>query len=351
MTLFSPQYLPLYSILRSGQREVTVYGAISIYDGLGRKVFTYGDTNYLLWTRSILKPWQLAGHLHILKEHFPDLEAKHFALMSASQSADDIQLQLLKEIEVISKVQTSHLRCPKALPSFGERKFLFQQQNIAPSANYHPCAGKHMGYILAQIAAGRDPDNYLQENGPQFDLSKTLLKHLLSIISQNQSIATTTDGCLLPNYGFSLEAMSLLYGQLGADNYNTSTINKPSSEELVQAMTNLSLIRAYFFDYPEIIGGSSRLDTRLMHELKAKTGINIIAKEGADGLLALGLPKSKNTPEGLGIIIKTSSGFYQEHLEPVAQKLLTHFLPQYLPKADEFPQHIQREFHFEPKKN
>ena len=60
---------PLFTIERSGRKEVTVYGIVCLVSGFDsssklqsidtvRPLVQLGDINYQLWSRSLLKPWQ-----------------------------------------------------------------------------------------------------------------------------------------------------------------------------------------------------------------------------------------------------------------------------------------------------
>ncbi|MFX6857585.1 asparaginase, partial [Acinetobacter baumannii] len=93
-------------IERSEQPEVTVYGIISVVGansstGKVDEILAYGDVNHFLWSRSLLKPWQLLSHYEIIKENFPKLKPKHLALMMASHSCEQIHLDLLADIIAI----------------------------------------------------------------------------------------------------------------------------------------------------------------------------------------------------------------------------------------------------------
>ena len=56
--------------------------------------------------------------------------------------------------------------------------------------------------------------------------------------------------------------------------------------------------------YPDLVGGFNRLDTTVMKSC----GGQVIAKEGADGLLGLVIVHP-DFPEGLGVVIKIAQGW------------------------------------------
>ena len=55
---------------------------------------------------------------------------------------------------------------------------------------------------------------------------------------------------------------------------------------------------------PDLVGGFNRLDSTILKSC----GGNVIAKEGADGLLGLAI-KHPDFPEGLGVVIKVAHGW------------------------------------------
>ena len=50
--------------------------------------------------------------------------------------------------------------------------------------------------------------------------------------------------------------------------------------------------------------------------------IHVIAKEGADGLLALGIGPNAKFSDGLGLLIKIASGYEPKQLDLIVRQLL-----------------------------
>jgi L-asparaginase II len=121
-----------------------------------------GDINYQLWSRSLLKPWQLVQHLPILKRHFPQLKSEHLALFMASHSAEPRHLELLEEIIAITGANEAGLKCPPATPLSSETKSQIGPGEEKARRRFHNCSGKHIGYLSAIKASGGDPEKYLQ---------------------------------------------------------------------------------------------------------------------------------------------------------------------------------------------
>jgi len=158
---------PIFTIERSGQPEVTVSGIISVVAGaehkdLGRTLLALGDVSYELWSRSLLKPWQLLSHLHLLKEAYPSLEPQHFALITASHSGESAHLCVLHELLRIGELEESLLKCPAAMPLSAEVRMKLQREGHAPRPLFNNCSGKHIGYLHAIKAQSGVLEPYLQ---------------------------------------------------------------------------------------------------------------------------------------------------------------------------------------------
>ena len=68
---------------------------------------------------------------------------------------------------------------------------------------------------------------------------------------------------------------------------------------------------------PDLVGGFNRLDTTIIKTCKG----NVIAKEGADGLLGLSIIHD-DYPEGLGVVVKIAHGWNPQATWYVARGIL-----------------------------
>jgi L-asparaginase II len=69
--------------------------------------------------------------------------------------------------------------------------------------------------------------------------------------------------------------------------------------------------------YPDLVGGFNRLDTTVMKSCNGQ----VIAKEGADGLLGMGIVHP-DYPDGLGVVIKIAHGWNPQATWYVARGIL-----------------------------
>ena len=308
-------FQPLFTIRRSGRLEVVVYGIVSVVTGRDcQSLMAAGDTDFELWSRSLLKPWQLLTNFKILKSHYPALQDKHFALFMASHSADADHLQALEEIIEICGLDEGQLLCPPARPLDGATRALMKERGEKPQRRYHNCSGKHSGYLAAVKAQAGNMGNYLIEA----EAHHSRLKNILSLLTgrQSESFTATTDGCQLPNYALSTRELSLAYMTL----LNRNTL--PAAAQASELFENYEQLGSLMLAYPQMISGLGRLDYKIMAREIFADAPPMVAKEGADGLLGIGVAASEKYPDGVGIAIKLSSGFDSHHMEIITREIL-----------------------------
>lgn len=312
-----PPWQLLYSLERAGLNEVSVSGIIAAtagFDDEDKLFLESGDADYVLWTRSLLKPFQLASHLQILQDSYPSLRPEHYALMSSSHNCEALHLQLLHEIMEIGQVTEDQLLCPSAWPGDVCTREKFKLAGQRPQALYHNCSGKHFSYLMSLQAQGKPLNEYTEFNNVEHIRLEQLLSRILR--RSESSFLKTTDGCQMPNHAMSVREMATLYRRLAFAS-GTPDASASADDRMLGIVGNL------MHTYPDILGGNNRLDTKIMHgDRTAGSAVKFIAKDGADGLLAIGVLPTERFKNGLGMVIKLSSGYDIRHMEAIATQIL-----------------------------
>jgi L-asparaginase len=337
-------WAPLYSVLRSERLETTVYGLAFVWaedkaaqNNSGLALLRVGQTREPLWSRSLLKPFQLMVLYPTLKTAYPQLTPAHYAMLMASHQNDDEQLRLLREIMAIGNISESALQCPACS---GRRS----QNPTEPSPLHHPCSGKHLAHLLYLKARNLSLDAYLNADQEPYVLLRELLCYLLYVDELPESV----DGCGMPNLALSAVELGQLYHALISP--VSRDMIRQCPDELTDSLTAWDEIADIMQKHPELIGGAGRLDSRLMqHHLPGQNALSplpkIIAKEGADGLLCVAIGPNAKFRDGLGILLKLASGHQAAPLETVIRHVLAE-----LGLADVSPalesEIIRTEFHF-----
>ncbi len=335
---------PLVTIVRSSLPELTASGVIAVVDGQGRTLAAAGDVNQPMWGRSCLKPYQLLSHYLVLKEHYPALGPQHFAIMESSHNGEDIHLRLLREIEAIGGVGESALQCPPRLSASADKRREQQLAGTQPSPLFNGCSGKHFGFLMAVKATGGDLSTYLNPDAPHFLPLRRLMAWLLK--RPGHEFATTVDGCRLPNYALSAREMALIYCRLKTGVAERELAEAPP--ELRETLARVGELGELMRRYPELIGGAGRFDTRIMSGEFAPGQLSLIAKDGADGLLSVGVGPTERYAHGLGILIKVASGYDMRFMEILLKAVLEQLgLRARAEEADERDRHISTTLHFQ----
>jgi L-asparaginase II len=321
MNTVTKPWAPIFSIVRSDREEVLVEGVLTVVsvgsDGQVHTVLSLGDGQFPIWTRSILKPWQLLSHFRILTEAYPALRPQHLAMMAASHSADVEHLCLLRQVIDLGEISEDALRCPPAMPKSHRMRYKLESDGENERPLFHNCSGKHLGYLLAIKAQQIKTDNYLDHHGTQH-------QPLVSILSQftgrkAESFAPTTDGCRLPNYALTAKEAAAMYASL----LNRACL--PSARIKESAITeDLLYIGKLMNSHPDLIDGKDTLDTDIMKGRFLKQGVQtkVVAKVGAEGLLGISLSPTERYPHGMGVLIKLAHGMSEPHLEIIYKELL-----------------------------
>jgi arylformamidase len=284
---------PLFSLLRGGHEEVCVFGEIVVCRGDGG-TYRSGDAGSRLVARSLLKPFQFLATGLVSRER--DVELRHVAALG-SISATPSQIEVLMGWYAQLDAQVQQLVLPGALPLCAEGRG--QALSGGPSRLYHPCFSKHMAILEACRARGWDPSGYATLQHPYHAQLVTLLESMLGRI--DNPLEFVEDGCRLPTPVLEPLELARLYRDLAAS---------PDA-------TTLGRVRRAMLNEPLWIGGPERVDTRLMLR-----NPGLIAKEGADGLLALGIAPHAGEPSGAGLLLKLAGGYQPAWAEVAVRPFL-----------------------------
>jgi arylformamidase len=278
---------PLFSLFRGGHEEVCVYGEVASYAGPG-VAFASSEVGSRFPARSLLKPFQFlatglaAAGAELAPERIPAL---------GSISATTAQLEQLERWYRTEQAELlANLDLPSALPMCAASRTRLLDAGAPPSPSFHPCFSKHVAILMACREHGWPLAGYTEPGHPFQRALEALLGSLLGRSFGAEDFVR--DGCRLGTPVLAPLELARLYRALAAGREDTP----------------LAVIRAGMLREPVWIGGPERVDTRLM----LKNPGTLVAKEGADGLLAVGVVPSAAAPSGVGLVVKLSGGHQPE---------------------------------------
>ena len=291
--MFAGGYRPVYALTRGGYPESVHFGAIAVVNVNGELVASYGDVQIAAFLRSAAKPFQalpfvLAGGV----EHY-GLSSAELALMCASHSGTDEHVQMLEQLMGKCGVTETQLLCGTHPPYHAATAERLRRADAPFTPARHNCSGKHAGMLAYAVMRGWDSSSYIDPTHP-------LQQEILAIFAELAGLAADTlavgiDGCSAPNWAAPLYNTALAYARL------VDPSELPEAQ--VAACTQIA---AAMLANPGMVAGPQRFDSDLM----TAAGGRVLAKGGAEGFQAIGLPPGAlgaDSP-GLGIALKIADG-------------------------------------------
>jgi L-asparaginase II len=265
----------LVRVVRDGRVESVHRGHVALVTADGSLLGAVGDAEHPTYARSAVKPFQASAVKALLAEHGMSLDAPALAIACASHTGSADQQIEAARILALAGVDEAALRCPPALPA--DLPTLLEQRGPTRLANN--CSGKHAAFLLAQVAAGEDPGRYLEAAG----VVQRRVREELTTLSGRRPDGPGVDGCGAPAWVLPLAGLALGFARLAAGEGGLGGI--------AQAM------RAH----PDLVGGPGCDDSALM-----RADRRVIAKRGAEGVLAAGFRAAGGTR--FGVAVKVADG-------------------------------------------
>ena len=259
---------------RAGHAEIFFHAAICFYDGntfkiLGEDIKTFG--------RSLMKPFQI----QMFKKELSDLSSEQIAISVASHNGTKEHISMAKS--VLSDIPEEQLEITSSMPlEVGEEE----------SKWANPCSGKHSAILKGLTMKGLNTAGYTTKDHPYNTMFKSILEKHCNTKLQTRAI----DGCSLPTYLQSLSSIAKGF-------YNVA--NKDEFQWISHSMKK----------HPLLVGGRDRIDTEVM----SINGLDILAKEGADGLFVAAI---KHKGKNMCFSFKMAQGRSPEAMKFITKKIL-----------------------------
>ena len=281
---FELTYSPLFRLVREGVEEIVGMGVAlaAVQD----RIVSAGNSDPEIVTRSTIKPWQA-----IASGVFDDRQRSPAILMgAASPSGQAEHIHQLHELASQLDVDANQLQLPAVYPMDSKAAAGLEISNQEKQRLYHPCAGKHLLYAWACGST----QTYLDLRSPVHERLVQRLDRL-----ELGPYRFVTDSCGLPSLVLSAQGLLELWSSLRR-----------------QSTASWQRLKELWVSHPNWIGGEDRLDSSMTRW----TSGAILAKEGADGLLAGGTCRLDDA--NLAFVIKTGHGYQPQYAGLVLWRLL-----------------------------
>jgi L-asparaginase II len=282
----------LAQVSRGETVESVHRGHLVVMDGDKNILASAGEPETVTFFRSACKAFQA---LPLVVSGGADrfgFTEEEIALACASHSGEPVHVAVAASMLAKSGFDESDLKCGTHLPfsDVEARKLLRSGESATPLQNN--CSGKHAAMLAFAKYIGADTASYDSVDNPiQQEILRMIARFAELPVDQ---IAIGIDGCTVPNFAMPLTAMARCFANLTATPASFGEETGQACKRIVSAMIR----------YPELIGGTERLDTLIMQAASGK----VIAKVGAEGVwLGAALPSEKY-PKGLALAVKIEDG-------------------------------------------
>jgi len=250
--------VPLARVVRGDLVESVHRGHLVVLAPDGGVRLALGDPDVVIWARSSLKPLQAVGML----ESGLDEDGERLALVCASHNAEPGHLDVVEAILASAGLGVDALRNTPDWPLDADAAFERRATGHGPEPLTQNCSGKHAGMLATCVAAGWSTEDYLHLEHP-------LQVALAGAVAERSGVAVehvTVDGCGAPLFSTTLVGLARSFDGLRSD--------APGSRVADAMSAN-----------PWHVAGTGREATQFMAAVPG-----LVAKDGADGVYAAGLP-------------------------------------------------------------
>lgn len=265
-------------------------GHLVALDSEGAPALALGDPDVVMWPRSSIKPLQAVA----MVRHGLDLPDRLLALAAASHNGEPDHLNGAREILTLAGLDEDDLLNTPDLPFGSTAQRAWLSGGNGPERITQNCSGKHAAMLLTCVTAGWDTTDYLAPDHPlQVAIAETIAEFTGVPVE-----AATTDGCGAPLFATTVAGLARAFARVAS-----APTRDPESPE-ARVATAMSA-------YPAMVAGGQRPPTTLMRAVPG-----VVAKDGADGLFAAGLP------DGRAVAFKVLDGA-ERPIAPIMIRALT----------------------------
>jgi len=281
----------LAEVIRGETVESVHSGHICAVDGEGQEIVSVGDPATVTYFRSACKAFQFIPCITSGAANAFGFSPEEVALAVASHSGEPRHIEIAASMLAKAGFSESDLRCGAHLPFNEDEANRLIAAGEKPSQLHNNCSGKHAAMLAFAKHIDSGTTNY---EFPSNRIQKRILRCVADLtgIPEDQ-ISIGIDGCAAPNFALPLNAMARSFAALVRPDHLPDVV-RAACARVVAAMVK----------FPELIGGTGRLDTILMQAAPGK----IVSKVGADGVWLCGVLPSEPYPTGLGIALKIADG-------------------------------------------
>ncbi|HVH21997.1 MAG TPA: asparaginase [Pseudonocardia sp.] len=255
---------PIALVVRGGLVESVHAGHVVALDAAGRPVLSAGDPEVTFFPRSALKPLQAVAMLRAGL----DLDGPLLALAAASHTGEPDHLRGVRRILGRAGLTEADLGNTPDRPLDPDAGARWWAAGRAAEPVAQNCSGKHAAMLATCVAAGWDTAGYLGQDHPLQRTIRAVVEELTGVVAAHIAV----DGCGAPLLSTTPIGLARAFARIAGA--------RPGTPEgrVAEALRG----------HPWWAAGTGRCATRLVAAVPG-----LIAKDGADGVLAAALPDGR----------------------------------------------------------
>ncbi|MGN8247333.1 asparaginase [Cellulomonas soli] len=268
--------VPLARVVRGGVVESVHGGHVVVVGPDGTMRWALGDPDVTIWARSSLKPVQAVAMLR----SGLDVDGEQLALVCASHNAQDGHLDVVRAVLAGAGLAEDALQNTPDWPLDADAAWQRRADGFGRASLTQNCSGKHAGMLATCVAAGWPTDSYLEPGHPL----QVAVRQTIAELTGGPVTYVTVDGCGAPLFSTTLVGLARAFGAVARAGANGET---GPAGRVARAMAQ----------HPWHVAGTGRDATAFMQAVPG-----LVAKDGADGVYAAGLP------DGSAVAVKIADG-------------------------------------------
>jgi len=281
--------------------ESTHDGIITAVTADGSLVASCGEPETIVYMRSSAKPFQAVPILESGVREAYDITDEELAVICSSHSGTEEHVRVLEGLQARVGISESDLETGVHFPFDRETAQKLAVSGTTLTANRHNCSGKHTGMLALAKRKEWPFEGYTRLEHPVQQMSRAAVAECCGLAPEDVVIGV--DGCSVPTFALPMKAAACGYARL---------MDPVWGDDDRRAAMNA--VRGAMTAHPFLVAGPGRFDTALMEA----TGGRILAKGGAEGYQAVGLPAG-NLGSGLpaiGLTVKIRDGDHGKRAIP-----------------------------------
>jgi L-asparaginase II len=251
----------LVEVVRSGLAESRHRGIAVRVDPEGEEVWSIGDPDTVIFPRSANKPFQALG---MMRAGLP-LDGPELAVAASSHSGEPFHLDAVRAVLGRAGLDESALQTPPSYPLDPTEHAAVLRAGGGRAPILMDCSGKHAAMLLTSVVNDWPTETYLEPDHP---LQQTITETFAGLTGAPPDVIGV-DGCGAPLLATSIRRLAAAFARVLASPEGSD------GRRLRDAM----------LAHPEYVSGTRRDE---LHLMRAVPGL--VAKEGAEAVLVVGLP-------------------------------------------------------------